>query len=131
MITHQLSLKGSSRRCSSCNKSQSTTLKLQNTSFTFTFYIYAFSRCFYPKRLTLHSSYSFTFYQLLLFPGNRTHDLGVASAMLYHLSYRKANLNIIYLWFPRWGKRGRNRGIQSYKWNLLYNAESRNLSKFG
>ncbi len=29
-------------------------------------YIYAFSRCFYPKRLTLHSSYSFTFYQLLL-----------------------------------------------------------------
>ncbi len=29
-------------------------------------YIYAFSRRFYPKRLTLHSSYSFTFYQLLL-----------------------------------------------------------------
>ncbi len=24
------------------------------------------------------------------FPGNRTHDLGVASAMLYQLSYRKA-----------------------------------------
>ncbi len=35
-------------------------------SRTFTFYIYAFSRHFYPKRLTLHSSYSFTFYQLLL-----------------------------------------------------------------
>ncbi len=34
--------------------------------FTFTFYIYAFSRRFYPKRLTLHSSYSFTFDQLLL-----------------------------------------------------------------
>ncbi len=30
------------------------------------FYIYAFSRRFYPKQLTLHSSYSFTFYQLLL-----------------------------------------------------------------
>ncbi len=32
-------------------------------------YIYAFSRRFYPKRLTLHSSYSFNFfffYQLLL-----------------------------------------------------------------
>ncbi len=29
-------------------------------------YIYAFSRRFYPKRLTLHSSYSLTFYQLLL-----------------------------------------------------------------
>ncbi len=28
-------------------------------------YIYAFSRRFYPKRLTLHSSYSFTLYQLL------------------------------------------------------------------
>ncbi len=33
-------------------------------------YIYAFSRRFYPKRLTLHSSYSFTFYQLLLSLGN-------------------------------------------------------------
>ncbi len=49
-------------------------------------YIYAFSRRFYPKRLTLHSSYSLSD---LAFPGNRTHDLGVASAMLYHLSYRK------------------------------------------
>ncbi len=29
-------------------------------------YIYAFSRRFYPKRLTLHSCYSFTFDQLLL-----------------------------------------------------------------
>ncbi len=29
-------------------------------------YIYAFSRRFYPKRLTLHSSYSFTFYQLYI-----------------------------------------------------------------
>ncbi len=28
----------------------------------------------------------------LAFPGNRTHDLGVASAMLYHLSYRKVVL---------------------------------------
>ncbi len=33
-------------------------------------YIYAFSRRFYPKRLTLHSSYSFTFYQLLLSLGS-------------------------------------------------------------
>ncbi len=32
-------------------------------------YIYAFSRHFYPKRLTLHSSYSFTFDQLLLSVG--------------------------------------------------------------
>ncbi len=61
--------------------------------FFFYIYIYAFSRHFYPKRLTLHSSYIF-FYILsaLAFPGNRTHDLGIASAMLYHLSYRKAVL---------------------------------------
>ncbi len=33
----------------------------------------------------------FTFFlSALAFPGNRTHDLGVASAMLYYLSYRKA-----------------------------------------
>ncbi len=32
----------------------------------------------------------------LAFPGNRTHDLGVASAMLYHLSYRKAYPFYIY-----------------------------------
>ncbi len=51
-------------------------------------YIYAFSRHFYPKRLTLHSS--FYILSALAFPGNRTHDLGVASAMLYQLSYRKA-----------------------------------------
>ncbi len=54
-------------------------------------YIYAFSRRFYPKRLTLHSSYSFYILSGLAFPGNRTHDLGVASAMLYQLSYRKAD----------------------------------------
>ncbi len=54
-------------------------------------YIYAFSRRFYPKRLTLHSSYSFYILSALAFPGNRTHDLGVASAMLYQLSYRKAS----------------------------------------
>ncbi len=54
-------------------------------------YIYAFSRRFYPKRLTLHSRYSFYILSALAFPGNRTHDLGVASAMLYQLSYRKTN----------------------------------------
>ncbi len=58
---------------------------------TFYIYIYAFSRRFYPKRLTLHSSYSFYILSALAFPGNRTHDLGVASAMLYQLSYRKAH----------------------------------------
>ncbi len=57
-------------------------------------YIYAFSRRFYPKRLTLSLSYSFYILSALAFPGNRTHDLGVASAMLYQLSYRKATGNI-------------------------------------
>ncbi len=56
-------------------------------------YIYAFSRRFYPKRLTLHSSYSFYILSALAFPGNRTHDIGVANAMLYQLSYRKALLH--------------------------------------
>ncbi len=62
------------------NKSQSLLKVLQSLlhlpeqeqfvkTITFTLhlhYIYAFGRRFYPKRLTLHSSYSFTFYQLLL-----------------------------------------------------------------
>ncbi len=39
----------------------------------------------------LHCIQVTVFYILsaLAFPGNQTHDLGVASAMLYHLSYRK------------------------------------------
>ncbi len=36
----------------------------------------------------------FTFLSALAFPGNRTHDLGVASAMLYYLSYRKADIDM-------------------------------------
>ncbi len=56
---------------------------------------FTFSRRFYPKRLTLHSRYSFYILSALAFPGNRTHDLGVASAMLYQLSYRKATQNCI------------------------------------
>ncbi len=47
-------------------------------------YIYAFSRRFYPKRLTLHSSYSY-----LLSLGIEPMILTFASAMLYQLSYRK------------------------------------------
>ncbi len=54
-------------------------------------YIYAFSRRFYPKRLTLHSSYSFYILSALAFPGNRPHNIGFASAMLYYLSYRKVS----------------------------------------
>ncbi len=63
----------------------------------FILYIYAFSRRFYPKRLTLHSSYSFYILSALAFPGNRSHYLGVASNMLYYLSYRKANIILYYI----------------------------------
>ncbi len=42
----------------------------------------------------LHCIQVTVFYILsaLAFPMNRTHDIGVASAMLYHLSYRKASV---------------------------------------
>ncbi len=46
-------------------------------------YIYAFSRRFYPKWLTVHSGYSF-FLSVHVFPGNRTHNLCAANGMLYH-----------------------------------------------
>ncbi len=60
-------------------------------------YIYTFSRRFYPKRLALHSSYSFYILSALAFPGNRTHDLGIASSMLYYLSYRK-DKSLVFIW---------------------------------
>ncbi len=69
--------------------------------YAFYIYIYAFSRRFYPKRLTLHSSYSFYILSALAFPGNRTHDLSVASAMLYQLSYRRACFS---LFSPQMGR---------------------------
>ncbi len=51
---------------------------------------YLFTRRFSPNRLTLHSSNSFYILSVLAFPGNQTHDLVIASAMLYQVSYRKA-----------------------------------------
>ncbi len=38
-------------------------------------YIYAFSRRFYPKRLTVHSGYTLFFLPVCVFPGKWTHDL--------------------------------------------------------
>ncbi len=69
---------------------QSRPLAVDNKWLIYYIYIYAFSRRFYPKRLTLHSSYSFYISSALAFPGKRTHDLGVAGAMLYQLSYKRA-----------------------------------------
>ncbi len=45
-------------------------------TFTFTFI-----RRFYPKRLTVHSGYTFVL-SVCVFPGNRTHNLCAANAML-------------------------------------------------
>ncbi len=45
----------------------------------------------------------YTFLSALAFPGNRTHDFGVASAMLYYLSYRKyycAEVEVLRSAFP-------------------------------
>ncbi len=45
-------------------------------------YIYAFSRRFYPKQLTIHSGYTF-FLTVCVFPWNWTHNLCAVNAMLY------------------------------------------------
>ncbi len=44
-------------------------------------YIYVFSRRFYPKRRTEHSGYTFVL-SVCVFPGNRTHNLCAANALL-------------------------------------------------
>ncbi len=46
-------------------------------------HLFAFSRRFYPKRLTVHSGYTFVL-SVFVFPGNRTHNLCAANAILYH-----------------------------------------------
>ncbi len=44
---------------------------------------FTFIRCFYPKRLTVHSGYTYVL-SVCVFPGNQTHNLCAANAMLYH-----------------------------------------------
>ncbi len=39
----------------------------------------------------------FYIWPALAFPGNQTHDLGIASAMLYQLSYRKAVIYTVHM----------------------------------
>ncbi len=43
---------------------------------------FTFIRRFYPKRLTVHSDYKFFFLSVHVFPGNRTHNICAANAML-------------------------------------------------
>ncbi len=45
---------------------------------------FAFSRLFYPKRLTVHSGYTFFFYQYMCSQGIEPTTLCAANAMLYH-----------------------------------------------
>ncbi len=47
-------------------------------------YIYAFSRRFYPKRLTVHSGYTFFFYQYVCSLGIEPTTFCAANTMLYH-----------------------------------------------
>ncbi len=58
----------------------------------------------------------FTFLSAPAFPGNRTHDLGVASAMLYQLSYRKA---VPFTWIIN---KSRAAGVMNVIWTVNHNA---------
>ncbi len=59
--------------------------------FTFTFTFMHLADAFIQSDLhCIQVTVSTFFLSALAFPGNRTHDLGVANAMLYQLSYRKA-----------------------------------------
>ncbi len=66
---------------------------IKDQSIYYYIYMYAFSRRFYPKRLTVHSSYTFVL-SVCVFPGNRTHNLCAANAMLYHW----ATETLLYYW---------------------------------
>ncbi len=57
--------------------------------FTFTFTFMHLADAFIQSDLHCIQVTVSTFLSALAFPGNRTHDLGVANAMLYQLSYRK------------------------------------------
>ncbi len=71
-----------------------------NTCLCLTHNAFTLHLCIWQTLLSkaTYIAFKLQFYILsaLAFPGNRTHDLGVASAMLYHLSYRKAVDNMDY-----------------------------------
>ncbi len=63
-------------------------------AYTFTFTFMHLADAFIQSDLQRIQVTVSTFLSALAFPGNRTHDLGVASAMLYQLSYRKVYIYI-------------------------------------
>ncbi len=70
---------------------------IKGTAFSFSTFTFTFMHladAFIQSDLHCIQVTVFTFLSALAFPGNRTHDLGVASAMLYQLSYRKAIISI-------------------------------------
>ncbi len=62
---------------------------------------YIYSRRFYPKRLTIAFRLYIFFLWVHLFPGNRTHNLCAANAMLYHWA-TGALLACVFMVLIRW-----------------------------
>ncbi len=71
-------------------------ISLALITFTFTFTFMHLADAFIQSDLHCIQVTVSTFLSALAFPGNRTHDFGVASAMLYQLSYRKAGLSFVH-----------------------------------
>ncbi len=62
-------------------------------------YIYAFSRCFNPKRLTLHSGYNYYLYQFVCSLGIEPTTFCAANAMLYHWATgTQLHIGILGMW---------------------------------
>ncbi len=84
--------------------------------FTFsTIYIYAFSRHFYPKRLTVHSGYTF-FCQYVCSLGIEPTTFALANTMLYHwatgtlkFSLTSEFTSFTFIWTP----------LNVLKWNIV------------
>ncbi len=102
-------------------------------------YIYAFSRRFYPKRLTIAFRYTFSFVRV--FPGNQTHNLLRCWRNALPLSHRNT-VNFYQVRSTKWiyVSLGRSRWVSHLKstvdrytkkcghpWYTISDAESRNV----
>ncbi len=79
------------------------------------FDIYAFSRCFYPKRLTVHSGY--TFLSVCVFPGNWTHNL---LALLTQCSTTEPQEHFSEALYVVTLRKSTNKPLQKYKCLQVY-----------